>query len=66
MGLYTDGLVEARSPDRSFFEMAPEKLSSLNKRSLESALEGLVAEVLRHAGGHLDDDLALLLAEVRG
>jgi len=64
--LYTDGLVEARSPDRSFFEMTPETLSSLNRRSLESALEGLVAEVLRHAGGHLDDDLALLLAEVRG
>jgi len=64
--LYTDGLVEARSPDRSFFEMAPDTLSSLNKRSLESAIEGLVAEVLRHAGGHLDDDLALLLAEVRG
>ncbi len=63
--LYTDGLVEARSPDRSFFEMAPDTLSSLRKRSLEGALEGLVTEVLRHAGGHLDDDLALLLAEVR-
>ncbi len=63
--LYTDGLVEARGPDRSFFEMAPDTLSSLRKRSLDGALEGLVAEVLRHAGGHLDDDLALLLAEVR-
>ncbi len=64
--LYTDGLVEARAPDRSFFEFAPETLVSLRKRSLDSALEGLVTEVLRHAGGHLDDDLALLLAEVRG
>lgn len=63
--LYTDGLVEARAADRSFFEMAPDTLMSLRKRSLDSALEGLVAEVLRHAGGRLDDDLALLLAEVR-
>ncbi len=63
--LYTDGLVEARAPDRSFFKMAPDTLSALRKRSLESALEGLVTEVLHHAGGHLDDDLALLLAEVR-
>ncbi len=63
--LYTDGLVEARAPDRSFFAMTPDTLASLRKRSLEGALEGLVSEVLRHAGGHLDDDLALLLAEVR-
>ena len=63
--LYTDGLIEARAPDRSFFELAPDTLSSLRRRSLDAALEALVAEVLRHAGGHLDDDLALLLAEVR-
>ncbi|MGI9023960.1 MAG: PP2C family protein-serine/threonine phosphatase [Acidimicrobiales bacterium] len=63
--LYTDGLIEARGPDRSFFELAPDTLSRLRRRSLDGALEGLVGEVLRHAGGHLDDDLALLLAEVR-
>ncbi|MDQ6797878.1 MAG: serine/threonine-protein phosphatase [Actinomycetota bacterium] len=63
--LYTDGLVEARAPDRTFFKMVPDTLSTLRRRSLDSALEGLVNEVLRHAGGHLDDDLALLLAEVR-
>jgi sigma-B regulation protein RsbU (phosphoserine phosphatase) len=63
--LYTDGLVEARSADRSFFELAPETVETLKRRSLDAALEGLVASVLRHAGGHLDDDLALLLAEVR-
>ncbi|MGI9080115.1 MAG: PP2C family protein-serine/threonine phosphatase [Acidimicrobiales bacterium] len=63
--LYTDGLVEARGPDQSFFEMAPDTLSSLTKRSLDSALEGLVDKVRRHTGGRFDDDLALLLAEVR-
>jgi sigma-B regulation protein RsbU (phosphoserine phosphatase) len=63
--LYTDGLVEARSADRSFFELAADNLDTLKRRSLDAALEGLVASVLRHAGGRLDDDLALLLAEVR-
>lgn len=63
--LYTDGLVEARGEDRSFFELAPEVLASLSRRSLDTALENLVSQVLRHAGGHLDDDLALLLAERR-
>ncbi|HYX45036.1 MAG TPA: PP2C family protein-serine/threonine phosphatase [Acidimicrobiales bacterium] len=64
--LYTDGLVEARSADRCFFELAPDTVEILKRRSLDAALEGLVASVLRHAGGRLDDDLALLLAEVRG
>ncbi len=63
--LYTDGLVEARSRDRRFFELAPEVLATLGRRSLDAALENLVAQVLRHSGGHLDDDLALLLAELR-
>ena len=63
--LYTDGLVEARSADRSFFELAPDTVETLKRRSLDAALEGLVASVLRHTGGRLDDDLALLLAEVR-
>ncbi len=63
--LYTDGLVEARSRDRTFFELAPEVLAGLGRRSLDSALENLVSQVLRHSGGHLDDDLALLLAELR-
>jgi sigma-B regulation protein RsbU (phosphoserine phosphatase) len=64
--LYTDGLVEARSADRSFFELAADNVDTLKRRSLDAALEGLVASLLRHAGGRLDDDLALLLAEVRG
>ncbi|HEX2274541.1 MAG TPA: PP2C family protein-serine/threonine phosphatase [Acidimicrobiales bacterium] len=63
--LYTDGLVEARSRDRRFFELAPDVLASLGRRSLDTALENLVAQVLRHSGGRLDDDLALLLAELR-
>lgn len=63
--LYTDGLVEARSRDRRFFELAPDVLTGLGRRSLDTALESLVSQVLHHSGGHLDDDLALLLAELR-
>ncbi len=63
--LYTDGLVEARGHDRRFFELAPDVLAGLGRRSLDAALENLVAQVLRHSGGRLDDDLALLLAELR-
>jgi hypothetical protein len=33
--------------------------------SLGAALDGLVARLLEHAGGRLDDDLALVLAQPR-
>ena len=32
---------------------------------LRRRLENLVSQVLRHSGGHLGDDVALLLAELR-
>lgn len=51
--------MEARAADRSFFELAPDTVDTLKRRSLDAALEGLVASVLRHAGGRLDDDHAL-------
>ena len=63
--LYTDGLVEARAADRSFFELAPDTVDTLKRRSLDSALEGLVASLRRHAGRRLRDDLAPLRAQVR-
>jgi hypothetical protein len=33
--------------------------------SLGAALDGLVGRLLEHAGGRLDDDLALVLAQPR-
>jgi hypothetical protein len=33
--------------------------------SLDEALDRLVAEVLAHVGGQLDDDMALVLAQPR-
>jgi serine phosphatase RsbU (regulator of sigma subunit) len=64
--LYTDGLVEARSPDGSYFPLEHHAPAVLGRRSLETALETLVTLVRSHAGGRMDDDLALLLVEVRG
>jgi phosphoserine phosphatase RsbU/P len=64
--LYTDGLVEARDGQGRQFEVDDRAAAELLAApSLDQALDGLVASVLRHAGGPLDDDLALVLAERR-
>lgn len=59
--LFTDGLIEARSPDGDFIDPAP-FLAEVGAADLDSALDGLL-DSLRDAAGHaLGDDLALLLA----
>src|SRR5512132_3322278 len=63
--LYTDGLMEARAPDGRQFELDGQVEAVLTASSLGAALEGLVARLLDHAGGRLDDDLALVLAQPR-
>jgi serine phosphatase RsbU (regulator of sigma subunit) len=63
--LYTDGLLEARSPDGRQFELNGQVPAVLAASSLDAALEGLVGRLLEHAGGRLDDDLALVLAQPR-
>jgi serine phosphatase RsbU (regulator of sigma subunit) len=63
---YTDGLVEARDGQGRQFEVDGRAAAELLVApSLDQALDGLVASVLRHAGGRLDDDLALVLAQPR-
>lgn len=59
--LFTDGLVEARSPSGEFIDPAP-FLSELGKGDPGSALDQLLASLKQAAGGALGDDLALLLA----
>ncbi|GAA4362849.1 GAF domain-containing SpoIIE family protein phosphatase [Nocardioides caricicola] len=59
--LYTDGLIEARSPDGSFVDPAP-FLSALVDAPAEAALDDLLDSLKEAAGQSLDDDLALLLA----
>jgi sigma-B regulation protein RsbU (phosphoserine phosphatase) len=63
--LYTDGLVEARAPDGPPFELDGQVQAVGAAPSLGAALDGLVARLLDHAGGRLDDDLALVLAQPR-
>jgi phosphoserine phosphatase RsbU/P len=63
--LYTDGLVEARAPDGRPFELDGQMQAVGAASSLGVALDGLVARLLKHAGGRLGDDLALVLAQPR-
>jgi phosphoserine phosphatase RsbU/P len=63
--LYTDGLVEARDGQGRPFALSDRAAALLTGPSLDDALDRLVAEVLAHAGGQLDDDMALVLAQPR-
>jgi phosphoserine phosphatase RsbU/P len=63
--LYTDGLMEARAPDGRPFELDGQVQAVGAAPSLGAALDGLVARLLHHAGGRLNDDLALVLAQPR-
>lgn len=62
--IYTDGLVETRDARGRFFPLT-EHLAALREGTLEDALDGLVAELVDHAGRRLKDDLALVLTEQR-
>ena len=59
--LFTDGLIEARSPSGGFVDSRALPARG-RRRGLDSALDGLLASFKRAAGHALDDDLALLLA----
>jgi serine phosphatase RsbU (regulator of sigma subunit) len=63
--LYTDGLLEARDALGRFFPFQEGASAWPAGAALDAALEQLVEQVRRHAGGRLEDDLALLLAEYR-
>jgi len=64
--VFTDGLVEARSPDGTFFDLAGLPEQFFTKSSLDATLDALVKRLLAHVGGRLDDDLAVVLAEPLG
>ena len=67
--VFTDGVVEARSPDGEFFGV--ERLCDLVIRHLAGGLPAaetmrrVVRELLDHQGGQLSDDASLLLLEWR-
>ncbi|PKH39388.1 hypothetical protein CXG46_14210 [Nocardioides alpinus] len=59
--LFTDGLIEARTPTGAFVDSAL-FLPSVGQAEFHTALDGLLASLKQAAGHALDDDLALLLA----
>jgi hypothetical protein len=67
--LYTDGVVEARSPEGDFFGV--ERLTDLVLRNLAGGLPGpetmrrVVRNLLHHQEGQLSDDASLVLIEWR-
>ena len=63
--LHTDGLVEARAPDRRFVDVLS-LLPALLGHGLEEVLDEVLAALHDRVGPALGDDLALLVAEYRG
>lgn len=59
---YTDGLVEARNPEGAFLPLG-DSAAILRAGSLGHALDGLLGQLVDHAGEQIDDDMALVLVE---
>ncbi|MGW8400849.1 PP2C family protein-serine/threonine phosphatase [Streptomyces lydicus] len=57
--LYTDGVIEARGPDGTFYPLA-DRLASWAETDPPSLVTRLHDDLLRHAGGNLDDDVAII------
>ncbi|MER5357402.1 PP2C family protein-serine/threonine phosphatase [Streptomyces sp. NPDC002785] len=60
--LYTDGVIESRDRSGVFYPL-PERAASRCGEGPDSLLESLCADLLRHAGGRLGDDAALVAIE---
>ncbi|MGP4003101.1 PP2C family protein-serine/threonine phosphatase [Streptomyces sp. 8N706] len=60
--LHTDGVIEARNPDNDFFAL-PEAMEAVHTCTPPQFLEQLHRALIRHAGGHLADDAAMLLVD---
>lgn len=61
--LYTDGLMEARDRTGQFFDVAA-AWRAADGPDLERTLDQLLQAVTAHAGGALDDDLAVLVGRI--
>jgi len=57
--LYTDGVIEARDSDGRFYPLA-ERLAGWCTRAPDDLLETLRADLVRHSGGRLWDDVAMV------
>lgn len=61
---YTDGLVEARNRKGMFFPLE-QHLAQLGSGDLHEALDVLVKALRKYLGGHIRDDVALVLVQLR-
>ncbi|GGR20167.1 membrane protein [Streptomyces roseolus] len=62
--LYTDGVIEARDRHGAFYPLV-DRLGLLDADSPELALQGLHGDIVKHTGGPLGDDAAMLLLRYR-
>ncbi|MEU0968659.1 PP2C family protein-serine/threonine phosphatase [Streptomyces sp. NPDC005917] len=60
--LYTDGVIEARGPDRSFYPLA-ERVAQWTDLGPEALLHHIRDDVLTHVGGRLGDDAAMVVIQ---
>jgi len=60
--LFTDGLLEGRDRAGQFFPLREVVAEILDTEDLDQALDDLMARYLRHVGGRVTDDIAILLA----
>ncbi|MFD7256850.1 PP2C family protein-serine/threonine phosphatase [Streptomyces sp. NPDC059874] len=60
--LHTDGVIEARDGDRTFFDL-PEAMAAMRDHSRPAFLEGLRQALFRHTQGALADDVAVILVD---
>ncbi|CAL9640246.1 PP2C family protein-serine/threonine phosphatase [Streptomyces sp. enrichment culture] len=60
--LYTDGVVEARDRDGTFYPLA-ERAAGMAGQGPGALLTRLRQDLIRHAGGHLGDDAAMVAVE---
>ena len=61
--VYTDGLIEARSPSGTFFDLDRLPDGFLTQAPLEATLDMLVKRLVAHVGGRINDDMALVLTQ---
>ncbi len=60
--LYTDGVIEARNRDGTFYPLAQRAAGKAGKGP-DALLAHLRKDLMRHAGGHLGDDAAMVAIE---
>ncbi|GAA2818737.1 hypothetical protein GCM10010505_49840 [Kitasatospora aburaviensis] len=60
--IYTDGVIEARDPERRFYPLT-ERVDAWRSERPEVLLNRLRRDLLAHVGGRLDDDAAMVVVE---